>query len=341
MAITYNYVPVPATSIKLDTTQHSVNGQTVDRQVINIADPENPANYASVSANGLHVDVRNVQALPLPTGASTAANQATEIVSLASLDTKTPALINARSPVLAYQHLTEASRGNITGESRLELRGYNKSSGTSQEAIWAESGLTYPMPITAQTITISSTSANDTSGGTGAQTVLVRYIQYSTGNEVSAVVTMNGQAAVTVTTDGYAVNEVRTVSVGSTGSNVGFVRVGYGTVTSGVPANVLSGMDVNTNVSQQLVYTVPTGKTAEIHSYGVACSKLMYIQFRIRPSKLSILTYIEYDIPINGVAPTPLLSVPIQVTAGQQFQGFAAASATTGLVSMIMRGILR
>jgi hypothetical protein len=37
--------------------------------------------------------------IPLPTGASSAANQATEIASLASIDSKTPALVSGRQPV--------------------------------------------------------------------------------------------------------------------------------------------------------------------------------------------------------------------------------------------------
>jgi len=40
-----------------------------------------------------------VASLPLPTGASTAANQASEIASLASIDAKTPALVGGRQPV--------------------------------------------------------------------------------------------------------------------------------------------------------------------------------------------------------------------------------------------------
>lgn len=41
----------------------------------------------------------SVASLPLPSGASTSANQATEIASLASIDTKTPALVSGRQPV--------------------------------------------------------------------------------------------------------------------------------------------------------------------------------------------------------------------------------------------------
>lgn len=253
-----------------------------------------------------------------------------------------PNMVTNRVPVLAQQYLTEVARGNIPGEGKIELRGYDKSSNTSYEPIWSESTAAYPQPTTAQTLTVSSTSANDTnSAGTGARQLLVKYVQFSDLAEVTTVVNLNGQTAVTVSSDCYAVNELRVTSVGSTNSNVGTIYAGYGTVTAGVPANKLATIDETTNVSQQLIYTVPANKVAEIHSYGVTTSKLCYIQFRIRPSKLSPLTYIEYDLPVNGVAPTPLLSVPIEISAGQQFMGYAASSGGTALVGMTMRGVLR
>jgi microcompartment protein CcmK/EutM len=43
----------------------------VYRQVVTLADPETATNYMRVGGNGAYVDVRNVVALPLPTGAAT------------------------------------------------------------------------------------------------------------------------------------------------------------------------------------------------------------------------------------------------------------------------------
>jgi hypothetical protein len=52
MTINYSYIQVPAQSIKLESTQVTVNAEVVDRQVISIADPESPNNYLKIGADG-------------------------------------------------------------------------------------------------------------------------------------------------------------------------------------------------------------------------------------------------------------------------------------------------
>ncbi len=273
---------------------------------------------------------------------ATLAEQQSQTTALQSIDTKLPNKVLNQVPVLNTEYLTEVARGLIAGESRLELRGYNDSVGSGNyEPVWAQSGASYPLVTAAQTLTISSSDIDDNSTGTGARTALVTYIEFSTGNEVTVNAVLNGRNPVTITTDGYAVNAVRVSSVGSSNGNEGTLYVGYGTVTTGVPANILCSVDPFSNVSQQLIYTVPANKEANIFSYGVSVSKLMYVQLRIKPSKNSGLVYTEYDIPVNGTSPTPLLSVPIVLTAGQQIQCWSWASSTTGLLGMTMRGILR
>lgn len=77
MAIVPSGVSVPAQSKELDNNVVTTSYGTVYRQVVNLADPETPTNYQRVGSNGAYVDVRNVVALPLPTGAATAALQTT------------------------------------------------------------------------------------------------------------------------------------------------------------------------------------------------------------------------------------------------------------------------
>lgn len=273
---------------------------------------------------------------------ATLAEQQTQTTTLLSILARLPALLLGKIQTLATDYLIEASRGNIANESRLELRGYNKNVGSAAlEPIWANSGANYPLITSAQTFTLSSSDIDDTLAGNGAKVVFVRYIEFSTGNEIATTVNMNGRNGVIFTTDGYAINELRVVSVGSSNGNEGTIYAGSGTITTGVPQNILSTIDVGTNVSQQLIYTVPAGKQAEIYSYGVSMSKLFDVQLDIRPSKLSGLIYAEYNIPVNGTTPTPLLSVPIILTAGQQILVYAKASTTTGLIGITMRGIVR
>lgn len=81
MAITVNGVSVPQQSKTLDTTEVTTSFGIVQRQIIGIADPENPAQYARLTGTSLNVNVTNTSvaisavSLPLPTGAATAAQQ--------------------------------------------------------------------------------------------------------------------------------------------------------------------------------------------------------------------------------------------------------------------------
>jgi len=99
MAIVPSGVSVPAQSKELDNTTTTTAYGIVYRQVVTLADPETATNYMRVGGNGAYVDVRNVVALPLPTGASTGALQTTGNATLSSIDTKTPNLVSGRVPV--------------------------------------------------------------------------------------------------------------------------------------------------------------------------------------------------------------------------------------------------
>lgn len=88
MAIIPSGVSVPAQSKELDNTTVTTSYGTVYRQVVCLADPETQNYYQRVGLNGAYVDVRNVVALPLPTGASTSALQTTGNNTLSAIDTK-------------------------------------------------------------------------------------------------------------------------------------------------------------------------------------------------------------------------------------------------------------
>ena len=77
--------------------------------MITLADPETPTNYQRVGSNGAYVDVRNVVALPLPTGASTAALQTSGNASLTSINTKLPSLDGGYVPVTIKNSSIEIS----------------------------------------------------------------------------------------------------------------------------------------------------------------------------------------------------------------------------------------
>ena len=96
---------------------------------------------------------------------------------------------------------------------------------------------------------ITSTSANDTGAGTGAQTVYIEGLSNVNGfwGPISETLTMNGQTPVTTTnTNWWRINKMWVNTSGSTQHNVGDIYMSPqgATTTAGVPAatNTLAAM---------------------------------------------------------------------------------------------------
>lgn len=146
------------------------------------------------------------------------------------------------------------------------VSGYNAAVGTSAEVVGVFSG-TYAAPTAAQDITISSGSASDTSAGTGARTVRVSWVNSSSA-EVTSDVTLNGQTEVALGS-GFRVNSIRVLTAGSGLVNAGIVYAGYGTVTTGVPANVLCAAAASAGASSQALFSSGSGNTRAVRGIGV------------------------------------------------------------------------
>lgn len=156
----------------------------------------------------------------------------------------------------------EVSANNINGMSQVGVSMENPAISTVEETIWPEGGM-YVWPTAASVVTVSSTSANDTAAGTGAQTVFISGLA-SDYSEVFEAVSMNGTTPVTTTQQFYRINVIYVVSAGSTGTNAGIIYVGTGTVTAGKPANVWNLAQAGNGLSHSCIFTVPKGKSAHL-----------------------------------------------------------------------------
>ena len=88
------------------------------------------------------------------------------------------------------------AKGDFTGYSNVSKFGYNPTVGSSDyESIW-EGSNAYPWMSAADQLEVLSSSANDTSAGTGARTVELQGLD-SSWNLLTETVTMNGTSAVT------------------------------------------------------------------------------------------------------------------------------------------------
>jgi hypothetical protein len=159
----------------------------------------------------------------------------------------------------------QVARGQISWHKRTFQFGTNNSVGTSFSTIWPGGGTLYAYPSAATVLKISSANANDTAAGTGARTVIV-YGLDANYNEISEIVSLNGQTAVNTVNSYIRFNQMLVATAGSGGTAAGILYAGVGVVTSGVPATIYGYVPVGYNVSEQAFWTVPAGYTAYITS---------------------------------------------------------------------------
>jgi len=153
----------------------------------------------------------------------------------------------------------QVARGQVDGHKTLFKFGINGDVGTSVETVWAQGG-TYVYPASATVMKISSSSADDTSAGTGARTISIAGLD-SSYNEISETVILDGQTAVNTVNSYLRISRMFVVTAGSGATAAGTIYAGTGTVTSGVPATVYGMIALNANQTQMAFWTVPAGYT--------------------------------------------------------------------------------
>lgn len=148
----------------------------------------------------------------------------------------------------------ETARGNISGTSLITKYGYNADVdlGTLPEDVWSQGGVYVP-PTTARLHNLASSSANDTSAGTGARTVLIRGIDGSY-NAVSETIILNGVSNVSTVNSYVHIHLMQVQTAGSGGANAGIL-----TLTAVTDATVTISMIAGDNQSSSSIYMIPVG----------------------------------------------------------------------------------
>lgn len=154
----------------------------------------------------------------------------------------------------------QVARGQVAWHEIVHVFGYNPDvDSAAEETVWTAGGI-LGHPASATVMTVSSTSASDTSNGTGARTVFIKGVN-GTGGYVTETVTLNGQTAVNTAKKYFSIESVTVLTVGSGGENAGNVNIGTGTVTAGVPAVIYGQIAAGENNSLMGHWTCPTGYT--------------------------------------------------------------------------------
>ena len=151
------------------------------------------------------------------------------------------------------------------------LKAHSDAVGTSIQSIAGPYVGTLSTPTVASALGLASTSANDTSGGTGARTVRVIGLSASYAVQTEDV-TLSGQTKVTTSSTFIAVNGLYVLTAGSGGANAGHVYVADDgdTFTAGVPTAPYLVLEEGWNVAAPGTYTIPDGYSVVLSEMDVS-----------------------------------------------------------------------
>lgn len=156
------------------------------------------------------------------------------------------------------------SLGLINGIDARRASGFNADITTAvTEIVATQGGATYPYPLVADTLNISSTDLNDTLLGIGANTLRIIGIG-SDDKELTEDIALAGLTVVTTVNQFRRINSVNVLTGGVLNENQGVISLTH-TISGGLLAEVIkSSTDVGCNRSFSSIQTVPVGKIALI-----------------------------------------------------------------------------
>jgi len=163
-------------------------------------------------------------------------------------------------PKRIYEHTDLAiSKGHTKGHRTLYKFGYNPDVNGDEETVWAQGG-DFPYPTSAVTMFVSSTSVNDTDGGTGANSIIIQGLDENY-DEIEETVLLNGQTQVATQNSYLRVYRAFVTLAGTGGTAGGIIYIGSSGATGGVPNTTVYANLSFGNQTQIAAYTVPAGYT--------------------------------------------------------------------------------
>lgn len=154
----------------------------------------------------------------------------------------------------------DVSRGFIAGHTPVYKFGHNPDVNGAEETVWEQGGI-YSYPATAAALYVSSSSATDSNGGTGANSVYLQGLD-ANYNEVTETVNLNGQTQVQTANSYIRIYRAFVVLAGSDGIAAGTIYVGTSGATGGVPNGAIyASIAPAHGQTEMAIYTVPAGHT--------------------------------------------------------------------------------
>ena len=132
------------------------------------------------------------------------------------------------------------------------------------DTVWTEGGA-YTFPSTAGIVTVTSSSSQDDSGGTGALTVRLQGLD-ANYNEVEEDFTLNGQVGVGGTISFLRTHRAFVLTGNNENTNVGTINF---TLGGNISCQINEGM----GQSQVAFYTIPAGKSGFLRAFAATMNK--------------------------------------------------------------------
>lgn len=165
----------------------------------------------------------------------------------------------------ALDFYLELSKGRIPGHIGINKFGYNLDVDTTTlpETIWSYGGQV-PFPSGFSALSISSSSTNDTSGGTGAIKIKIQGLD-NNYDIIEEEVTLNGTSTVnsTVYSNWHRIHRAFVTEAGSLEQNAGNINISIG-------SDVVAQIPAGHSQTQQAVYTIPAGYKGYIVNFSGA-----------------------------------------------------------------------
>lgn len=186
---------------------------------------------------------------------------------------------------MAYQpdnsFALNVARGLFSNMTPVNKFGRNPDVDIGTEDIWGSGG-TWVEPTAATTVNVVSSSANDTSAGTGARTVTVNGLNGSYV-DTTETVTLNGTTPVATANSYVIIHRIIVATAGSGATNAGTISTTW--TGGGTPAGptIIAGK----GQTQFCIYQIPASYTGYMTSYGGsyngAATSNMLIELMAKP----------------------------------------------------------
>ena len=186
-------------------------------------------------------------------------------------------------------------RGGIENQEKVNISGSTQTLATagSSKTLWGLD-VDHYQQTDASRLYIKSSSANDTSSGTGARTVEITGIK-SDKTVDTETVNLNGTGAVQTTNSYFLIYNFMVTSVGSTGSNVGDIKA----YVSHVDNEIVNYIKATENNSSMCIYRVPANKIILLKNI-IVNGQCNGCNLHIRIKNTNSVEFSEFVFRLNG-----------------------------------------